>query len=482
MKSFFFPFFLIAVFPCFLSAQPVRPSRGEIAVRYLSPDFQFPIRKTLTAPGKSGGTELEFTRRISPFASIALPLRVAQVEYPSDTSGNTQTGLWGNADLQFHLRIFPAGTRFNPWMSFGIGAELEEGSTVRVGIPVGGGLDFRLAKGLYLSPRIEYRYSHLEFREQLLIGGGLKFTAASLSGSAGKAPGKTPPDPYNAKDLDGDKVPDAEDDCPSAPGPKTLRGCPDRDEDGIADYLDKCPDVPGTLDGCPDADSDGVPDKDDQCPLEVGSASRKGCPDTDRDGDGVENKMDKCPDVPGQPGANGCPDRDNDGVADEADVCPDAGGPPETRGCPDSDLDGIPDKDDRCPNTPGMLMPDGCPEIDKADLNALLRVTSLVQFETGSDRLKTASFEALDEVATLMRKYPDFSLLITGHTDNVGNAQANLNLSKNRAQVCYEYLISRGIGPSRMKFEGLGGIRPVASNKTVTGRALNRRVEFVLSK
>ena len=240
--------------------------------------------------------------------------------------------------------------------------------------------------------------------------------------------------------------------------------------------------MPGTLEGCPDADNDGIPDKDDQCPLEMGPASRKGCPDTDRDGDGVENKLDACPDVPGSPAAKGCPDRDNDGVADEADSCPDAPGPPETRGCPDSDLDGIPDKDDRCPNTPGMLMPDGCPEIDKEDLSALLRVTSQVQFETGSDRLKVASFEALDQVATLMRKYPDFSLRITGHTDNVGNAQANLTLSENRAQVCYEYLISRGIGPSRMKFEGLGGTKPIASNKTVAGRALNRRVEFVLSK
>ena len=481
MKRFLFAICLFLMYSSAVSAQPARPGRGELAVRYLSPDFQFPLTKMLD-PLKSAGTELEFGWRISPFASISLPLRAAQVEFPGDTLGIVQTGLWGNADLQFHLRVFPAGSRFNPWMCFGIGAELEEGSGVRVGIPVGGGVDFRLARGLFLAPRLEYRYSHLERREQLLMGVGMKFTSASLSGTAKKNSGKALADPYNVKDLDGDKVPDGEDECPSAPGPKALKGCPDRDEDGVADYLDKCPDVPGTLEGCPDADNDGIPDKDDQCPLEVGPASRRGCPDTDRDGDGVENKLDACPDVPGSPAAKGCPDRDNDGVADDADSCPEAPGPPETRGCPDSDLDGIPDKDDRCPNTPGMLMPDGCPEIDKDDLSALLRVTSQVQFETGSDRLKTTSFEALDQVATLMRKYPDFSLQITGHTDNVGNAQANLTLSENRAQVCYEYLISRGIGPSRMEFKGMGGTKPIASNKTAAGKALNRRVEFVLSK
>ena len=481
MKRFPFLFCFFFMLPFLLSAQGAQTGRGEISVRYIAPNFLFPANNKLD-PGKSVGTELEFARRISPFASIALPLRVAQVEYPVDKSGAAITGLWGNADLQFHLRLFPAGSRFNPWMQFGIGAELEEGKNIRAGIPVGGGLDFRLAKGLYLSSKVEYRYSHLELREQLLMGVGVKFTSPSLSGGAGKVAGKTPPDPYNAKDQDADKVPDDEDECPSTPGPAAMKGCPDRDGDGIADYQDRCPDVPGTLDGCPDADNDGIPDKDDQCPLEVGPVARNGCPDTDKDGDGVENKKDLCPDIPGNPQTNGCPDRDNDGIADDVDVCPDADGPPETRGCPDSDLDGIPDKDDRCPNTPGMLMPDGCPEIDREDLKALLRVTGQVQFETGSDRLKMESFEALDMVVDLMRKYPDFSLRITGHTDNVGNAQANLTLSENRAQVCYEYLISRGIGPSRMKFEGLGGTKPIASNKTVAGRALNRRVEFVLSK
>ncbi len=481
MMRFFQLILIFLSIPLASPGQPVRYGRGEVAVRYLASDFQYPINKTFFK-GYSSGTELEFIRRIGSFTALALPLRAAQARYPSGATGGTNPALWGNVDLQFHLRLFPAGSRFNPWAYFGIGAEFEEASKVRAGIPVGGGIDLRLAKGLYFSSRLEYRYSDLDLREQLLAGVGLKFTAGSISNDKTTAPGKKPPAVYSAKDQDGDGVPNEEDDCPASAGVRALKGCPDRDGDGTADYLDKCPDVAGSLSGCPDADNDGIADNDDQCPFEIGPPESKGCPDNDKDKDGVENKLDDCPDVPGPLATKGCPDRDNDGLADKSDNCPDAPGPPETRGCPDSDLDGIPDKDDRCPNTPGLQMPDGCPEVSSDDLNSLIKIMSLVQFETGSDRLKQASFEALDQVAAMMRKYPDFSLSIIGHTDNVGNPEKNLLLSKNRAQVCYDYLISRGIGPSRMRFEGQGGTKPIASNNTPANRALNRRVEFILSK
>jgi outer membrane protein OmpA-like peptidoglycan-associated protein len=480
MKRFFQLILIVLLLPVASPGQQLPHGRGEIAVRYLASDFQYPVSKTFFK-GYSSGTELEFVRRIGAYTAFALPLRAAQARYPN-TTGGTNSALWGNVDLQFQLRLFPAGSRFNPFAYFGIGAEFEEGSNVRAGIPVGGGIDLRLAKGLFLSSRLEYRYSDLDLREQLLAGIGLKFTAGNLPNGKTGPSDKKPPAVYNTKDQDGDGIPNDEDDCPGSPGERALKGCPDRDGDGTADYLDQCPDVAGNLAGCPDADNDGIADQDDQCPFEIGPPGSKGCPDNDRDKDGIENKLDDCPDIPGPLATKGCPDRDNDGLADNFDNCPDAPGPPETRGCPDSDLDGIPDKDDRCPNTPGLQMPDGCPDVSQDDLNALVRVTSLVQFETGSDRLKEASFEALDLLVTMMRKYPDFSLRMIGHTDNVGNPAKNLALSESRAQVCYEYLISRGIGPSRMRFEGLGGAKPVASNNTAAGRALNRRVEFILSK
>ena len=69
----------------------------------------------------------------------------------------------------------------------------------------------------------------------------------------------------------------------------------DTDTDGMADYIDKCPQQPGSaaMNGCPDTDNDGVADMDDKCPTVPGLAAFTGCPDTD--GDKVEDSKDKCP-------------------------------------------------------------------------------------------------------------------------------------------------------------------------------------------
>ncbi|MBL4706863.1 MAG: OmpA family protein [Flavobacteriales bacterium] len=67
---------------------------------------------------------------------------------------------------------------------------------------------------------------------------------------------------------------------------------------------------------------------------------------------------------------------------------------------------------------------------------------------------------------------------VSGHTDNVGNATANLSLSKNRANSVKEYLISGGIEASRLNSKGYGANKPISDNSTVEGRAKNRRTEF----
>ncbi|AZA84455.1 hypothetical protein C1637_06335 [Chryseobacterium lactis] len=85
----------------------------------------------------------------------------------------------------------------------------------------------------------------------------------------------------------------------------------DKDQDGIPNKLDKCPESAGPVenDGCPwpDTDSDGVIDKDDACPTVAGPPENNGCPWPDTDGDGVLDKDDACPTVPGLPEYNGCP-------------------------------------------------------------------------------------------------------------------------------------------------------------------------------
>jgi len=114
---------------------------------------------------------------------------------------------------------------------------------------------------------------------------------------------------------------------------------PDRDEDGVTDELDACPDEAyPTRDGCPlsdDRDSDGVPDDEDDCPDEAGWADDEhaGCPTPgDSDGDGFLDEEDACPDDSGVPELEGCPDSDGDSVPDDLDEDPHEPGPPDSGG------------------------------------------------------------------------------------------------------------------------------------------------------
>lgn len=312
-------------------------------------------------------------------------------------------------------------------------------------------------------------------------------------------------------DLDGDKVSDEKDLCPDIPGLLEFNGCPDRDGDGVPDKDDLCPDVAGLkeFNGCPDRDGDGVPDKDDLCPDEPGPKLSQGCPD--RDGDGVIDSRDECPDVFGLAELNGCPDRDGDGVPDHKDLCPDLPGPanqggcpfldtdgdgvkdseddcpeipgpPENRGCPytDTDGDGVIDKDDRCPLTPGDPANFGCPVIKEEEAVVLKTAFENLEFETGKALIKSSSFASLDELAALLISKPAWKLKISGHTDNVGNDDSNMTLSKNRAQSTAKYLQGKGVAPSQMITEWFGETKPIADNATPEGRQINRRVEMQL--
>ncbi len=92
---------------------------------------------------------------------------------------------------------------------------------------------------------------------------------------------------------------------------KTYSTRKDKDQDGILNKLDKCPDVAGPVEneGCPwtESDGDGVIDKDDACPTVPGPPENNGCPWPDTDGDGILDKDDACPTIPGMPEYNGCP-------------------------------------------------------------------------------------------------------------------------------------------------------------------------------
>ena len=282
------------------------------------------------------------------------------------------------------------------------------------------------------------------------------------------------------KDTDGDGILDEDDACPNLAGRASTKGCPDVDNDGITDDKDACPNQVGvaSANGCPDADGDGVADKEDACPYESGTKANNGCPVRDSDGDGVLDKDDLCPGTKGGPETGGCPDVDGDGVADKDDLCPNEAGLTSARGCPDQDADGTPDHLDKCPDESGPNQ--GCPEIKKEDKEFLLFAAKNVQFETGKATLKAQSFATLDKVAEILSRYPRYNLFIDGHTDNIGDRTANQVLSEERAQSCYEYLLSRSIDPLRMQYKGFGSSKPVSDNNTEEGREANRRVEFNL--
>ena len=261
-------------------------------------------------------------------------------------------------------------------------------------------------------------------------------------------------------------------------------GKQDRDNDGVADKDDKCPDVAGKpeLNGCPDADGDGITDAEDACPDVFGLKEFNGCPDTDNDG--IADKDDECPEVAGKPELKGCPDADNDGIADKDDKCPQQAGPKENNGCPwpDRDGDGVLDKDDECPEEAGPASNKGCPEVTQEVQTQLNSFAKTILFDVGKSTIRPESATVLNNIVDVLNKYKNSKFSVEGYTDTSGNKDKNQRLSEDRAYSVKAYLVDKGINPARLSAKGFGPEKPIASNKTKKGRELNRRVEINLVK
>lgn len=264
-------------------------------------------------------------------------------------------------------------------------------------------------------------------------------------------------------DSDRDGILDGQDFCPGTPfnAPVDPRGCSiDTDKDGVIDYYDHCPGTPPNTPvdhrGCSndrDTDGDSVPDKIDQCPNTPKGApvDAKGCP-LDDDEDKVINYYDHCPRTAPNVAVDikGCAlDRDRDGILNDADSCPN--------------------------NYPGLTVdPTGCP-VGPKTINF-----HNVHFDFDKDTIKVTSLSILNQMANDMIDNPTLSFEIGGHTDSMGSDYYNLDLSARRAAAVVTYLTERGVDGIRLRSRGYGESKPIATNQTDAGRALNRRVELTV--
>lgn len=236
-----------------------------------------------------------------------------------------------------------------------------------------------------------------------------------------------------------------------------------------------------------DTDGDGILDENDECPNNFGLQEFNGCPDSDNDG--LIDTEDHCPNTAGLKKYNGCPDADNDGVVNSQDKCPNTFGPKQNKGCPykDTDQDGIYDKDDACPTVKGVQDNNGCPQPRKsikkeeksvAEINAILKnYAKVILFETGKHELTIETTILLDEIVNTLKLYPNASIVIEGHTDNVGAAHINKVLSQKRADAIKAYLVKNSVIKSEnIEAIGYGETKPRYANETKETRKLNRRV------
>jgi OOP family OmpA-OmpF porin len=132
----------------------------------------------------------------------------------------------------------------------------------------------------------------------------------------------------------------------------------------------------------------------------------------------------------------------------------------------DADGDGVPDSLDKCPNTPKGVKVD-------ADGCWVLRG---VYFDTGQAVIRGTY--AMNEALAVLKANPNLTVEVYGHTDSTASSDYNQKLSEARAKAVRDYLINQGVQPERIQAKGFGETRPIASNETEEGRALNRRVEL----
>lgn len=133
------------------------------------------------------------------------------------------------------------------------------------------------------------------------------------------------------------------------------------------------------------------------------------------------------------------------------------------------------------PELQGLNLASGEPE-DCAAGFARVMEHNVINFATGSAIIEPSSRAVLDTLASVALHCDRFTIEVAGHTDNQGGREANMTLSRQRADAVADYLVSQNVARERLTARGYGSERPLASNRDEAGRAANRRIEFNVSR
>jgi outer membrane protein OmpA-like peptidoglycan-associated protein len=111
----------------------------------------------------------------------------------------------------------------------------------------------------------------------------------------------------------------------------------------------------------------------------------------------------------------------------------------------------------------------------------ILNMPSNITFDTDRSDIRPQFYDTLNSVALVLNEFNRTHVEVYGHTDSDGSDSYNYDLSQRRANSVAQYLSSQQVNPARLGVQGMGESRPIASNATPDGKALNRRVEIVIA-
>jgi OOP family OmpA-OmpF porin len=139
---------------------------------------------------------------------------------------------------------------------------------------------------------------------------------------------------------------------------------------------------------------------------------------------------------------------------------------------------------DKCPDKPetknNFEDDDGCPDEIPEKIKKFTGVIKGIEFDTGKDTIRKVSEPVLENALLVLNEYPKTRIEISGHSDDVGTREFNLELSRKRAESVKRWFVGKGIDEKRIATRGAGPDEPIADNKDAAGKQKNRRIEFKL--